>query len=185
MVKGNAVLVVLVLVVDAGSPGKSLLHRRLGPRGDTTREVGIAADGREVRRARREIMVRKGPERRGACPSMVVVAEGLRVRLEGRGVGGGAVRAREVAGVPTAGLPVDGLHAVLEVGRRAKLPLADDGPEDGRSSDADSDDDEDDDSSMGETRCRFWCAGLSGRGCGAGSDKENRRRLPFLLLLLS
>lgn len=156
--KGNTVLIILVLAIDSGSPGKSLLHCRLGPGADTTREVGIAAHRRELSRSRSEVMVRKGSESPCAnlCPR-VIIATGVRVRLEGRCNGDGAVCTWEATVLPTVGLPVDGLHAVLEVGRRTEFPLADDRPDDSRSSDTDSNDDEDRHSSVRETGRRFWC----------------------------
>lgn len=158
MMKGNTVLILLVLAINGGSSGKSLLHCRLRPRADTAGEVGIATHGREVSRSRSEIMVRKGSE--GPCANLcprVIITTGVRVRLEGRCDGDGTVCTWEATVLPTVGLPVDGLHAVLEVGRRTEFPLADDRPDDSRSSDADSNDDEDRHSSVGETGRRFWC----------------------------
>lgn len=70
--------------------------------------------------------------------------------MEGRCVGEGTACAWKPTVLATIRPPVDGLHAVFEVGGRLELPLADDRPDDNGSTDANGDDNEDCHSGMRE-----------------------------------
>ena len=104
-----------------------------------------------------------------AAASEVVVG---RAGVEGAVRGGGASAAKAAwdAVAVLAGLPVDGVHAVLEVGRGLELDLANDGPTDEDCSGAASDNTNDSDSSL-VNRCSSAHDGWSGgRRFGSGSD---------------
>lgn len=106
-------------------------------------QVGVAANSREVRGVVQRRQVRDEPL--SACP--VAVARGERA------VGTHARGAVELLGdvtVVVRGLPVDGLHAVLERAGGPELPLADDGPDDARGGDAAADRGKDDDGVAGD-----------------------------------
>lgn len=146
MVKGDTILIILVLLIDARCTTQSFLHDRFGTRDGTARKVGITTNRREMSRSRTEIVIRdrrKSTRTMSGTVHLAVIVSRVRARLEGRRVGDGTAHAWDVAVLAAIRLPVNGLHAVFEVGRRLELPLADDRPDDNGSTDAHGDDNED------------------------------------------
>jgi len=75
--------------------------------------------------------------------------------------------------IHVAGVPVDGVHARIEIGGWAELPFADDGPDDTGTNDTGTNDDQD---CYRNVRSRTAGRGVSlrvtGGTCGAGSGDE-------------
>ena len=149
---GGGVLLAVAPVVDArgrarsavhvGIPGTSAQMHRTGGKVVGWREVGCERDKRVVG----DSHVPSAGAVGGAMPALL---GGERISA---GNGGGiALVHGETAG--RGGLPIDGLEAVLELTRGAKLPLADDGPDGGGTDDARSSDDEGDDDGLGKEGC--------------------------------
>jgi hypothetical protein len=97
-------------------------------------------------------------------------------RMEGRRVGGGPTVSGE-ATVVLRGLPVNGLEAVLKLGRRTELPLADDGPNNGTATDGRGEHDNDCDGGMRKTGCTELsiAAGAGGRRGGGDVARQRNR----------
>lgn len=144
MVQGNTVGVVGGSG-QAGSTRERFLHQRLGA--GATREVRVAADRSERRSTGSEVVVGKRAVRNGVAVIRTVcggtcVAVVTATRLEGASRVG-AAEFLDAAFVRIAGLPINGLHAVVEAGGRLELPLAEDRPSncDSRDGPRDRDDD--------------------------------------------
>lgn len=154
-----AIVVRAVAVIHAGT-ARELGH--LSPRRRSARKVGVAANRRKSRGTSSEVVVRDGLKDRGAVlgavASTVAVVAAVSVTLlavargvEGavRSAGNVATESRDAVIWGTSGRPVDRSHAVLEVGRRLELPLADDGPADRDGTNAGRDDDQDGETCLG------------------------------------
>lgn len=131
------------------------MHDRFDTRGGTTRKVGITTDRREMSRSRSEIVIRergKSTRAMSGTVRLAVIVSRVGARVEGRRVGDGTTRGWDPAVLAAIRPPVDGLHAVFEVGGRPELPLADDRPDDNGSTDAHGDDNEDCHSSVRKRR---------------------------------
>ena len=148
ILRGVAALVVgrdtregIIAPVDAHPTLEVLLHLWLGAR--ATSKVSVAPNWRERRIASGEVVF---GQRREAASSVVCTSAGgvLTVAageaanvfvagMERRRVGGDSAVRREAAVVHRR-LPVNGLEAVLELGRGTELPFADYGPNDSTTS---------------------------------------------------
>jgi hypothetical protein len=120
-----------------------LLHRRAGSTRGIERlgtgaavEISVTTNRHQARGASGEVMI---------SDTVPVVGRGTiasHARLMASGVEGrgdrAAVRCKTFI-VRVRGLPVDGLHTVLKLGRRTELPLADNGPDESNTTDAASD----------------------------------------------
>ena len=92
------------------------------------------------------------------------------------------VEARNIVGV-VGGLPVNGLHAVLEFSGRLELDLTEDGPGDDNGTNGSGNDDEDNQSGLGSLRGTLGvgtdlsAGGLSGRTTAGDSLGDTDGRL--------
>lgn len=136
MVKGGTILVI-GRSADGGATGEGFLH--LWPRARSTvrcrarsaersrawstRHVGVTSNWCKVCWPSSEVVVEVV-----SATAHVVIPTGLERTV--RSTGRGAMKAGQAAVVWTSGLPVYGLNAVLESGRGAELPLADECPDD-------------------------------------------------------
>jgi len=167
----------IIATVDAQPTLEVLLHLRLGAR--ATSEVSVASNRRERRRASGEVVF--GQRREVASSGVIGASAGgvLTVAageaaavfvagMERGGVGGDSAVRREAA-VVHRWLPVDGLEAVLELGRGTELPFADYGPDDSTSSNRCSE--YDDDGQGGVRQTRAANCSIVGRGRG-GSRRD-------------
>jgi len=167
------------VIILAGEAGTTVQFTHWRAR--STRQIGVAADRGEGSRSSGEVVVRDGLKRRGHTTVTMVrkvsivstntVSSIVSVSMAGRveravGYGGRrAVNTREVSFFGPGGLPVDGLHAVLKVGRGLELPFANDSPTDEYSKNRTSNTGNDDDGGLGH-----FCGGRIRSGtCAAGS----------------
>lgn len=154
MVKGNTILIILVMLIEARSTAQSFLHDRLGTRDGTACKVGIAANRCEMSGSWREIMIRERWNSTCAMSGTVrlaVVVTRVGARMEGRRVGEGTARAWDSVVLTTIRPPVNGLHAVFEVSGRPELPFADEGPDNDGCAYAHGDDNQDGHGSVGKS----------------------------------
>lgn len=117
-----------------------LLHRWAGSTGSVewlgawaAVEIGVATNRHQARGTSGEVVISNvvAVVRRGAVASHArLVASGV------EGGGNGAAVRRKTVVVRVRGLPVDGLHAVLKLGRGPELPFADNGPNEGDTTNA-------------------------------------------------
>lgn len=150
VVNGDAIRVVGT-AVHAGATVQ-LVHLR--PGAGTASEIGVTTDGSEGSRAGSEVVIRDGLETTVAMlrsiSSVGTVAVTRRVEGLLRRARAGAVEAGETVPVVGGGLPIDGLHPVLEAGRGLELPLANDGPADEDDTNGTGDGHNDDESRLGD-----------------------------------
>jgi len=132
MVEGHSSVIsrsaTIVIGPHARATTKRLLH--LGLRAGAASEISVAANGSEVRGGSGQVVIKLVAIH--SCSRGVAVI--LR-RVERRGSRVGAAVGRNNANIVVRRLPVNRGHALVKLGRVAELPLAEDGPEDGNSTD--------------------------------------------------
>ena len=143
ILRGVAALVVgrdtregIIAPVEAHSTLKVLLHLGLGA--GATSKVSVTPNWRERRSASGKVVFGQRRETASSVKSasagdvLTVAAREVAVivaRMERRRVGGNSAVRRKAAVVHSR-LPVDGLKAVLELGRRTEFPFTNYGPDD-------------------------------------------------------
>jgi len=118
----------IVIGPHARATTQRLLHLWLGA--GAASEISVAANRSEVRGGSGKVVIELVAIH--ACSSGVVVI--LR-RVERRGSRVGAAVGRNNANVVVRRLPIYRGHALVKLGRVAELPLAEDGPKDGNTTD--------------------------------------------------
>jgi hypothetical protein len=132
MVKRNTVLIILNGLIDAGCSSERLLHHWL--RTGASSKVRVPADWSEMCRTGSKVMVRDRADRWGTVSTngsshLIVDVSIPGARVERRCTRQWAMLACETSVFSVyVRLPVDGLHATLEIGGGSELPLANDGP---------------------------------------------------------
>lgn len=147
LVTRGGIVVVGSLVVQGDSVLRHLRRAR------SAGEVSVSTNRRHRRSAGGEVVIRDGLEGRGSIDeavSVAVVATVCGARMEGTVGSGGSIaletcRARAVH----ARVPVDGVHAVVEVGGLLELRLSDDVPSNDYTTDGRSDSDNDGNGRLG------------------------------------
>jgi len=167
----------LILVRTRASEARSTLEIWLGT--GSTLKISVTTYWGEVGRARSKVMRRQVSGK----IVMIVVA-----RREGTMGARATIPTKLLSDVVLTmrlcgGLPVDGLHAVLEGARGPELPLANDSPDDACSTDGSTDGNKDDDRvtlQLGDAARRSRGGRGRGRRRGAG-DSDLRQRIGFVL----